>query len=1206
MHKKFYIILIAGICCFLQLTAQDKSNRGKEFWLAYGFDYSFFHESPVNFQELALYISTEQAATVTVTITNTGYTQTLNIPANTVDATILIPKTGADDARTLTDGLQNRGIHIVSDVPVAVYAHVYSTQVSGATMLMPVETYGYLYHSINYSQATSASPLPVINPTTANGADWYSWFYIIASENNTRVEITPSDTTKNGWLPGQTYIVNLNKGESYHVFGKLIAGNNAAYAASKDMTGSKVLSVIGGDGSCHPVAVFSGSGGIRLCRGDGGEFVHQQVFPAQAWGTRYLTYHTINNTNTDILETNRNYYRICVADPLTVVRKNGVIITGLIKNFYYEYMDSTGGDYIEANNPILVAQYTPNKNQCWNFPSSTPAPPSYGDPEMFYLSPIEQGQKSVLFYTSRKQGIDYVYTNIHLLTAAVNSLKVDGNTLPASQIITHPNNPAFSVALARFIGPAAKHAITCDSAFNATVYGLGNYESYGYNVGTLINNLNVYGGVINTFSTNTTLDTVTCRNTPVRLYVKLAHQATIIHWKLSQVVPGITPNTDSIINNPVPVATEIINGRTYYVYTLQQDFIFTSINPNTIIPITYSSLVIPNCFQTENATVKVNVKDGPKSDFSFTSPNCLSDSVSLTGTFTANGFNITQYLWNFTDNTTANTITTNKKFTAPGIHNVRFRAIADNGCAGDTVKPITITPLPIAKMGMPASACTNENVAVTDTSVANSGTLVNWRYDFGDGTVVANNNGNPFFHQYKNPGTYTAKLVVSTAACKSDTSYKTIYISPGPNTKFSFDKNICLGDSIKFSDSSSITVGSIISLRWAFGDGNTATYFNNIPFFYKYTAVGVYTVILQTTSSNGCTDTFSLRVSVNNKPTANITVTGKPCVDSSFVFTSSLAYNANNPAIWYWDFGNGQNTAITNSNIATRAYSTAANNITVKHTAGYGPGCFSDTAYFTIPLINTSPTAVPFNLSAISACAMEPVLFTANIPSGITNLLWDFGDGTGNQFPPFSRSFATANNYNVSLQVFNTAGCGSAISANSVIILPSPKIFAGTDKFISTGGSTTLDAAITNAANYNYLWVPSAGLNSATVLNPVAAPAATITYAVIAADKLNNCTSTDSVKVTVISKLFIPNAFTPNSDGLHDKWNIPGMALYPDGVVIIFNRYGEKIFETKNYITHPWDGTYKSKQQPSGSFIYLIKLNDNKNQTLQGTVTVIR
>src|SRR5690349_3408167 len=152
MRSSLIILLIACLSTGLNSIAQDKSNRGKEFWLAYGFNYSFFNESPVNNQELALYISTELPATVTVSITNTGYSQVLNIPANTVDASILVPKSGPNDARTLTDGLQNRNIHIVSDVPVAVYAHVYAPMLSGATMLMPVETYGYSYYSVNYDQ----------------------------------------------------------------------------------------------------------------------------------------------------------------------------------------------------------------------------------------------------------------------------------------------------------------------------------------------------------------------------------------------------------------------------------------------------------------------------------------------------------------------------------------------------------------------------------------------------------------------------------------------------------------------------------------------------------------------------------------------------------------------------------------------------------------------------------------------------------------------------------------------------------------------------------------------------------------------------------------------------------------------------------------------------------------------------------------------
>jgi hypothetical protein len=192
--------------------------------------------------------------------------------------------------------------------------------------------------------------------------------------------------------------------------------------SSKDLTGSKILSVAGADGNCHPVALFSGSGGMHVCQKDGGEAVQQQVFPAQAWGTRYLTHHTITNFTGDINATFRNYYRVCVKDPGTVVKRNGIVLTGLIRNFYYQFLDSTGGDYIEADKPILISQYTPNRAQCWQ--TITPAQTAIGDPEMFYISPIEQGQNSVIFYTSSLNLISKSYANIIIPTAGISSLLV--------------------------------------------------------------------------------------------------------------------------------------------------------------------------------------------------------------------------------------------------------------------------------------------------------------------------------------------------------------------------------------------------------------------------------------------------------------------------------------------------------------------------------------------------------------------------------------------------------------------------------------------------------------------------------------------------------------------------------------------------------------------------------------------------------------
>ncbi len=1174
--------------------SQNKSNRGKEFWLAYGFDYTFFNELPVNSQELAIYISTIQATTVTVSITNTGYTQTLNIPANTVDATILIPKSGANDARTLTDGLQNRGIHIVSTEPVAVYAHVYANQVSGATMLMPVETYGYVYHSINYYQTTSQS----------NVADWYSWCYVIANEDNTRVEITPSDSTKNGWLPNQSYFVNLNKGESYHFFGKAGPFNTSNFAlCSKDMTGSKIVSVVGGDGNCHPVAVFSGSGGIRICRGDGGEFMQQQVFPAQAWGTRYLTYHTINNSTSNITETNRNYYRVCVADPSTIVKKNGIVMTGLIKNFFYEYLDSTGGDYIEANKPILVAQYMVNKNQCWNFPTTTPSPPSYGDPEMFYISPIEQGQNSVLFYTSRKSTIDYVYANIHLPTTAVPSLKVDGNALPASQIIPHPNYPSYSVALVRLVGAANQHTVTADSAFTGTAYGLGNYESYGYNFGTNINNLNNYTTINNVLNISGNVDTFTCPKTPFRISVKLAYPATSIHWKLSQVL-GLFPNTDSIINSPIPISTEIINGRTYYLYTLLQDFTFASSGIFNI-PLTYTTPVIANCNQTEYANLQIIVKPGPTANFSFTNPVCLKDSVYFTANNTANGFNLYQYKWDFADGTTAATLNTVKKFTTPGIQNVRYRIFATNGCTGDTTKPVTIFDSPIAKLGLGSTTlCAKDSVLISDTSTIAIGNIANWLYNFGDGTTLNRTTNTNFYHTYINPGNYTIKLIVtSNNSCKSDTSLKNIIVHPLPKAIFGFDRNICVNDSIRFTDTSTIATGTIVSWHWNFGDGNSVAKTNNAPFYHTYNTTGNFVVTLICTSNNGCkSDTTKKTINVNNKPSATFTLIGKPCIDSIFQFTST--YTTNNNTTWHWNFGDGQIANNTTNNIATHSYINTLNNITVKHVVNLGQGCVSDTTTLIIPIINANPIA-QFNIDDDTLCVNTPLQFTSNVIGNYT-WNWDFGNGTGNNIPTFIKTYSNAGTYNVTLKLTDANGCGSNAANTQLIIKPNPIVNTGIDAFIQTGASITLNATVNPTGNYSYVWSPSTYLNNPTILTPIATPSVTTTYLLKAFDPITNCYGEDAIKINVVDKLYIPTAFTPNKDGVNDTWELLGLALYPDAVVTIYNRWGQKILDAKNYYLTPWDGTYKGKNVPTGAYIYVIQLNNAAKEVTKGTLMVVR
>lgn len=1034
ISRRFHILLIISLFGFISATAQNKSNKGKEFWLGYGYNSWFFVPDgtlPPNSQELNLYLTTEAAATVTVSIPGSGWTQTLTIPANTVDASILVPKTGTDDARMLTEGLGNRAVHIVSDTPIVVFAHMYNTQTSGATMLIPVETYGYKYYSLNYSQSQSNSKVPYsYSNSTANGNLWYSWFYVVASEDNTRLEITTSDTTRGGVLPGQTFTVNLNRGQTYCVMGKLVDGGNNLWQASKDLTGSKVVSVPGNDGNCHPFALFSGSGGIRLCYADGGEVMMQQAFPVQAWGSRYLTYHMLNNTNTDINDPFKNFYRIAVDDPTTVVRRNGTPMTGLVNNFYYEIIDSTGGDYITADKPIMVAQYTPGGNRCWNTSSI-----AYGDPEMIYLSPVEQGSKDALFYANRKTFIDFNYLNVMVQTTGIPSLRLDGAPFDPANIITHPNNPAYSVAVARIFGPAGQHRLTSDSIFNATIYGLGYFESYGYNVGTFVNNLNSYLQIQNTLNNNGRTDTFTCPRTPVRLFVKLAFPATSITWKFSQ-VPGINPNVDSISISPALIRTEQINGRTYYVYTLQQDFTFNA--PGLYkIPVSYTSTVIENCNQTEFADLFVNVKPGPPADFSISNQLCLADTVRFTGTTsTVNGlFNYNRYLWSFDDASTQNTRDARKRFASTGSHPVAYRVIADNGCIGDTTKTINII--------------------------------------------------------------------------------------------------------------------------------------------------------------NGTGPQLSLNIS------------GNRCKDSLLTFTSSIVPDPNNPTSWFWDFGGGQTISSNQSHITTRSFSTAATNLTIRHSATLTNGCQPDTITVTIPVIHNNPVA-DFSMQADTLCPGKPVNYSSTLsPAAIRNWRWNFSDGTGSSAPPFVRPFTTGGSKTVQLIITDTSGCGSAPVTNTIIINPAPVVSAGQDKIISLGNSTTLDASIINPANYTFSWSPSVYLDQPSLLNPVSTPAQPTIYTITATDKVSFCEGTDAVLVNPVSKLYIPTAFTPNRDGRNDTWGIPGLALYPEAVVSIYNRWGQKIFETKNYTSNPWNGLNNGQLEP-GVYIYMIRISPDKPEVLKGTVTVLR
>jgi gliding motility-associated-like protein len=91
----------------------------------------------------------------------------------------------------------------------------------------------------------------------------------------------------------------------------------------------------------------------------------------------------------------------------------------------------------------------------------------------------------------------------------------------------------------------------------------------------------------------------------------------------------------------------------------------------------------------------------------------------------------------------------------------------------------------------------------------------------------------------------------------------------------------------------------------------------------------------------------------------------------------------------------------------------------------------------------------------------------------------------------------------------------------------------------------------------------------------------------------------------VMEGLIFYSAFSPNGDGVNDTFEIDGLEAYPNCHVKIFNSDGIELFSNVGY-TAKWDGSYKGKEMPLGTYFYLINLNDGSKKTFNGHFMIIK
>jgi gliding motility-associated-like protein len=188
------------------------------------------------------------------------------------------------------------------------------------------------------------------------------------------------------------------------------------------------------------------------------------------------------------------------------------------------------------------------------------------------------------------------------------------------------------------------------------------------------------------------------------------------------------------------------------------------------------------------------------------------------------------------------------------------------------------------------------------------------------------------------------------------------------------------------------------------------------------------------------------------------------------------------------------------------------------------------------------------------------------------------------------------------VRVYNEYSCYDTIPVR-INIWKKPKAFAGPDKFILKNRTVLLEGKVTGT-DVNYSWSPPDYLDNPLLERPKASPPESRLYTLTAISNKGCGSSTDEVKVEVVNKLYIPNAFTPNSDGLNDKWTIILFEEYPKAIAQVYNRSGQLVYRGYGNMYIPWDGRTNGGSVLPGTYVYFIDLGDGSS-LLKGTVTVI-
>jgi len=604
-----------------------------------------------------------------------------------------------------------------------------------------------------------------------------------------------------------------------------------------------------------------------------------------------------------------------------------------------------------------------------------------------------------------------------------------------------------------------------------------------------------------------------------------------------------------------------------------------------------------NCSDTKSLSNIVLITD-PVAAFSSDTFYCPATPMFFTDTSTGLGLT---YAWDFGDG--GSSLLQNPIHTYPAgsnLYTVKLKIKDVVGCEDSVTKTNYVrtgTPKPAFDIVDSSGIC----LPLVTSFTFKGSDYETFSWDFGDGSTTTAKDPSHFYNSY---GTYTPKLyLIGPGGCIDSAQATVNAYDPAVITKILLSSTTaCNSLNVDFN----VSAPPGFPYQFYFGDGAVdSTQQPALSHFYA--SPGNYSPYLILTDKFGCTSVVD--ASVVNVYGA-IPLFGKDkkqfCDTGSVTFTNFTL--SNDPVTsTTWNFGDGS----TSTDVQPSHFFTGPGTYVVKLIVTTQKLCtsiYSDTVYvYKTPVLSIS------GKDTICINSIEGFDGIISAPDSTIQWQWNFGNGTSSQVQNPSLLFSSAGNYNIQLVGTNKLGCADT-AVHPIVVVPLPTAVPVSNPItIISGGTASLNMNYTGPI-VSYNWLPVQHLDCSNCPQPQASPQFTTDYHVDIQDRYG-CRNSGTLTVKVIcngQNFFIPNTFSPNGDGINDVFYLRGTGLFRVNSMMIFDRWGEVVFEKKNFLVNDpasgWDGNYKGKKGQPGIYIYQVEIICDNGETLKyaGNVALIQ